>query len=88
MDYAREVGARLRAAGLRMEIDESNEKLGAKIRTAQLSKIPYMLVVGEKEQSTGTVSLRKRSGGDQGSVAVEEFLAEAKKQIETRALSL
>ena len=88
VDYAREVGARLRAAGLRMEIDESDEKLGAKIRTAQLSKIPYMLVVGEKEQSTGTVSLRKRSGGDQGSIAVEEFLAEAKKQIETRALSL
>ena len=88
VDYAREVGARLRAAGLRMEIDESDEKLGAKIRTAQLSKIPYMLVVGEREQSTGTVSLRKRSGGDQGSITVEEFLAEAKKQIETRALSL
>src|SRR5436190_692841 len=88
VDYAREVGARLRAAGLRMEIDESDEKLGAKIRTAQLSKIPYMLVVGEKEAAAGTVTLRKRSGSDQPTVSVEELIGIAQEQARSRALTL
>jgi threonyl-tRNA synthetase len=86
--YADEVEAKLKAAGLRMEVDRGDEKLGAKIRLAQLQKIPYMLVVGEKEASAGTVSLRLRTGGDQGSVPVEELIAKAKDLIVTRSLSL
>jgi len=88
VDYANEVGAQLRAAGLRVEVDASNEKLGAKIRNAQLRKLPWMLVVGEKEASSGTVSLRKRTGGDQGSVAVEELIGMAKALMSSRALTL
>ncbi len=86
--YADEVEAKLKAAGLRVEADRGDEKLGAKIRLAQLQKIPFMLIVGEKEASTGTVSLRLRTGGDQGSVPVEELIARAKELISTRALTL
>jgi threonyl-tRNA synthetase len=88
LDYGREAAGKLRGAGLRVEIDESNEKLGAKIRTAQLKKIPFMLIVGEKEAHSGTVSLRKRTGGDQGSVAIDELIAEALRLKESRALTL
>ncbi|HEY8848218.1 MAG TPA: threonine--tRNA ligase [Thermoanaerobaculia bacterium] len=88
VDYGSDTATRLRAAGLRVDVDSSNEKLGAKIRNAQLKKIPYMLVVGEKEASSGTLSLRKRTGGDQGSISIEEFLAEAKRLISSRALTL
>ena len=86
VDYARKVESTLREAGVRVAIDASNEKLGAKIRTAQLEKIPWMLVVGEKEASSGTVSLRKRSGGDQGTVAVDDLVRQAGELIRTRAL--
>ena len=88
VDYGNEVARKLRASGLRVEMDESNEKLGAKIRQAQLQKVPYMLIVGEKEASVGAVSLRKRSGGDQGSMSIDQFIAEAKQRIDSRALTL
>ncbi|MEA2337532.1 MAG: threonyl-tRNA synthetase [Thermoanaerobaculia bacterium] len=88
LDYGRETAAKIRAAGLRVETDESNEKLGAKIRDAQLKKIPYMLVVGEKEVASGTVSVRKRTGGEQLSMSIDEFVAEAKRVIAARALTL
>jgi len=88
LDYGREVTAKLKAAGLRVQNDESNEKLGAKIRNAQLEKIPYMLVVGEKEASAGTVAVRRRSGGDQGSMSIEDFVAEARRLIDARSLTL
>ena len=88
LDYAESVRKQLRDAGLRVEADVSNEKLGAKIRNAQLQKIPFMLIVGEKEASSGTVSLRKRTGGDQGSVTVEELLGQAKALLESRSLTL
>jgi threonyl-tRNA synthetase len=86
VDYANETAKRLRDAGLRVEVDDSNEKLGAKIRDAQMQKIPYMLVVGEKEASSGTVSVRKRTGGDQGAVPVDDFISEARRLIADRAL--
>ncbi len=86
--YADEVGAKLRAAGVRVEVDSSNEKLGAKIRNAQLRKIPFMLVVGEKEASSGTVTLRRRSGGEQPTVTVDELIASAKDLIASRSLTL
>jgi len=88
LDYGRETAIKLRAAGLRVETDESNEKLGAKIRDAQMKKIPYMLVVGEKEVTSGTVSVRKRTGGEQLSMSIDEFVAEARRVIAGRSLTL
>jgi threonyl-tRNA synthetase len=87
-EYGNEVGAKLREAGIRVEVDASNEKLGAKIRHAQLQKVPYMLVVGEKEASAGTVNLRKRSGGEQISMSVQELIDQAKALMSSRSLSL
>lgn len=79
--YARQVEDKLRAAGIRAESDLRNEKLGYKIREAQLEKLPYMLVVGENEQSAGTVSVRKRGQGDLGAKAVEEVIAQLQEEI-------
>lgn len=80
--YAREVESRLQAAGYRCETDERAEKIGYKIRETQLSQIPYMIVVGEKESGSGTISVRKRDRGDLGSFAVQEFLDLLKKDKE------
>jgi threonyl-tRNA synthetase len=88
LDYGDEVGREMQRAGLRVQVDRSNEKLGAKIRTAQLEKIPFMLVVGEKEAQNRTVALRKRSGGDQGSMTIEEVVVEAQRLIDSRSLTL
>ncbi len=75
-DYAREVLAKLKAAGLRAEIDERNEKIGYKIREAQMQKLPYMLLIGDKEVEEGKVSVRERARGDLGVKTIEEFLAD------------
>jgi threonyl-tRNA synthetase len=88
VDYAEGVAAKLKAADLRVDVDRSNEKLGAKIRDAQMQKVPFMLVVGEKEAAAGTVTLRKRTGGDQPTVSVEELIAIAKEAVRARALTL
>jgi threonyl-tRNA synthetase len=88
VDYADGVEAKLKGAGLRVETDRSNEKLGAKIRQAQLQKIPFMLIVGEQEASAGTASLRLRSGGDQGSMPLDDIINKAQDLIRTRALTL
>jgi len=85
IDYARQVKARLEDAGLRAAVDERSEKVNFKIREAQLQKIPYMLVVGGREASNGTVAVRNRKHGDQGAKSLDEFIAEAKKLIESRA---
>ena len=82
--YANEVAAKLEAAGVRVEVDSRNEKIGYKIREAQMQKIPYMLVVGEKEATTQTVGLRKRGEGDLGAVAVDQFVAEIAAEIKER----
>src|SRR5262249_54041437 len=71
--YARTVKDRLAAAGLRIEVDERQEKIGYKIREAQLQKIPYMLVTGDKEAADGMVAVRSRSAGDQGARTVAEY---------------
>ncbi|MDR2360649.1 MAG: threonine--tRNA ligase [Oscillospiraceae bacterium] len=84
-DYAAKISAQLEAAGLRAETDVRNEKIGFKIRAAQLQKIPYMLVVGDKEAEAGTVSVRTRSGGDLGVSAFDEVLAKLKEESESRA---
>ena len=84
-EYAEQVAKKLQEAGLRAEIDTRNEKIGYKIREAQLQKIPYMLVVGEKEQQSGTVSVRGRKVGDLGSMTAEEFLARATEEIAAKS---
>lgn len=75
VDYANAVSARLRAAGFRSEVDERNEKVGYKIREAELQKIPYMLVVGEKEQTAGGAAVRVHGEGDKGMQTLEEIMA-------------
>jgi threonyl-tRNA synthetase len=79
--YAETVRERLAAAGLRAELDARQEKINYKIREAQLQKIPYMLVVGDREAAEGTVSVRSRSGGDLGARGVDEFLRQAEAEV-------
>ena len=86
IDYARQVEAKLKAAGYRVHLDDRNEKLQAKIRDAQLQKIPYMLVIGGKEAEAGTVAVRHRSKGDLGPRPLDEFIADLKKEIDSRAI--
>jgi threonyl-tRNA synthetase len=85
LDYARSVRDRLSAAGLRATVDERQEKIGYKIREAQVQKIPYMLVVGDREASDSTVGVRHRAAGDQGAQRTEDFIAAAVKEAESRA---
>ncbi|MFN6202923.1 MAG: threonine--tRNA ligase [Acidobacteriota bacterium] len=85
-DQARAVEQSLRADGLRVEADLRSEKIGAKIRDAQLKKIPFMLVIGEREAEAGTVAVRDRVKGDTGAVPVAEFSARLKSLVESRAL--
>jgi threonyl-tRNA synthetase len=86
--YAEDVGTRLGGAGLRVEVDRRGEKLGYKIRDAQLQKVPYMLVVGGREEEAGTVAVRCRSGEDLGAVAVEAFVERAADLTGSRSLEL
>jgi threonyl-tRNA synthetase len=83
MDYARQVESQLKAAGLRVEIDERAERMNAKIRDAQNQKVPYMLVVGDKEAENGQVALRLRNGENPGPIDLETFIAKAEKDVET-----
>jgi threonyl-tRNA synthetase len=81
LDYAGSVRDQLRAAGLRVDLDDRQEKIGYKIREAQLQKVPYMLVVGDRETAERTVSVRTRTGGDQGASPVSDFIGKAGDQI-------
>lgn len=83
-DYAEEVAAKLSAEGVRVEVDGRNEKIGYKIREAQMQKVPHMLIVGEKEATTGTVGHRDRAKGDMGAVAVDEFVAQIVEEIKSK----
>lgn len=82
--YAKELTKRLRLEGLRVEIDERSEKLGAKIREAQLKKTPYMLVIGDKEAENNTASVRSRKEGDLGAKSIDDFVGLIKKEIEEK----
>ena len=86
LEYAAKERDQMRAAGLRCELDTRNEKMGYKIREAQMMKIPYMLVVGDKEIENNTVAVRSRAGGDLGVMEPDAFLAKAKEEIDTKAL--
>ena len=85
LDKAYEVKNKLFDAGIRVELDDRAEKIGYKIREAQMQKIPYMLIVGEKEVESNTVSVRSRKEGDKGAVSVEEFIKSAQEEIESKA---
>jgi threonyl-tRNA synthetase len=84
-DYARSVTERLQAAGLRVELDDRQEKIGYKIRSAQIQKVPYMLVVGDREAAESTIAVRHRSEGDLGSRKVGEFIDAALEEISAKA---
>ena len=86
LEYAAKIRDQLHAAGLRCEVDDRSEKMGYKIREAQMMKIPYMLVVGDKEIENGTVAVRSRAGGDLGVMEPAAFLAKAQEEIASRAL--
>ena len=85
-EYAKSVKAQLDEAGIRAEIDLRSEKIGYKIREAQGKKIPYMLVIGDKEAEAGTVAVRTRAGGDKGAMPLDEFASALLEQIRTRSL--
>ena len=85
VDYGRQVVGQLRAAGVRAELDSGDEKIGAKIRRARIQKIPYLLVVGAKEQQAGAVAVRTRQDEDLGAVPVAAFLEKLSAEIRTRA---
>jgi threonyl-tRNA synthetase len=85
-DWAVEAAQKLEAMGIRVETDLRNEKIGYKIREAQSQKIPYMLVIGDKEAEAGTVAVRTRTGGDKGAMPLDEFAAMILEQIKTRSL--
>ena len=85
LEYAKKVTERLVAEGLRVHLDDRSEKVNLKIRDAQMQKVPYMLVIGDREAEGATVSVRNRKHGDQGAQTVDQFLANIRKLIETKA---
>ena len=88
IDYANEVKARLEAVGMRVELDDRNEKIGYKIREARMQRVPYMLVMGDSEVESGTLSVRSRKEGDLGAKSVDEFITNALVEINTKANGL
>ena len=86
VEYARSVAGQLQAAGLRVEVDDSGERMQAKIRDAQMQKVPYMLVVGDREMGAGQVNLRMRDGNVPGAMPVDDFLALAQESVAERRL--
>lgn len=81
IETANEIQDALLKAGLRVEVDTRNEKLGYKIREAQLEKVPYMFVIGENEKTTGTVAVRKRGEGDLGSLSIADIVEKISTEI-------
>ena len=84
-DYCRSIAERMNAMGMRVTVDERNEKIGYKIRAAQLEKVPYMLVIGEKETTENTVAVRSRKKGDLGAMPIDEFVSFIKTQIDEKS---
>jgi len=88
LEYAQSVKAKLEAAGVRVELDARNEKMNAKIREFTLQKVPFVLVMGDKEAASEAVSVRTRGKGDEGSIALADFITRAQKLIATNAVEL
>ncbi len=87
LDYIKEIERKLSSYGLRCEIDDRSEKIGYKIREAQLQKVPYMILAGDKDIEAGSVSVRSRSGGDIGAMTVDEFVAKAMREVADKSLA-
>ena len=79
--------SKLQSAGIRCEIDDRSEKVGFKIRAAQMEKVPYMILVGDKDIEANTISVRSRKGGDEGATTVEEFLKRITEEVENKVLN-
>jgi threonyl-tRNA synthetase len=88
LEYAQCVKAKLEAAGLRVELDARNEKMNAKIREFTMQKVPFVLVMGDKEAASEAVSVRTRGKGDEGSVALAQFIERATGLVKSRSVSL
>ena len=88
IEYGNEVAAKLKAAGIRVEVDAGSERMNKKIRNAQLQKIPYMLVIGDQEQEAGAVAVRTRANEDRGAMPVDEFLAYIAEKASTQSQEL
>lgn len=88
LDYLLEAKKALEAKGIRCEVDDRSEKIGFKIRSAQLEKVPYMLLSGDKDIENNTVSLRTRSGGDKGAMSLDEFVEKIVAEVESKSLEL
>ncbi len=86
LDKADEITSALKSAGIRAKCDSRSEKIGYKIREAQLEKVNYMLIIGDKEAESGTVSVRSRAEGDIGAISLEEFILKAKTEIDTKEI--
>ncbi len=86
LDYLYDVKKALEAKGIRCEIDDRSEKIGFKIRSAQLEKVPYMLLAGDKDIENNTISVRSRKNGDEGAATLDDFLARILEEVETKAL--
>ncbi len=81
-EYANKVAEEIDKAGIRVEVDERQEKIGYKIREAQLQKVPYMLILGDKEVEGNSVGVRSRTEGDIGQITIEEFITKIKQEVE------
>ncbi len=84
LDYVYDVKKKFEAAGLRVEVDDRSEKIGFKIRAAQLEKVPYMIIAGDKDIENGTISVRSRKDGEQGAMSVDEFIAKITEEVENK----
>jgi len=87
LEYGRKVLSAVKAAGFRATLDDSNERVNAKVKVAQDMKVPYMLVVGGRDEQAGTVSVRDRSRGDLGAIALDAFIQQAKQELASRGRS-
>ena len=87
-DYVSEIAAEMEKAGIRVELDTRNEKIGYKIREAQLEKVPYMVVCGDKDIEAGTISVRSRKGGEQESMTLDQFIAKIQKEVAEKTLNI
>ncbi|RDY21659.1 threonine--tRNA ligase [Criibacterium bergeronii] len=86
LDYSKKVAAELKAQGFRVELDTRAEKIGFKIREAQLEKVPYMLVIGEKEVESSNISVRSRDMGELGAMSIQDFITKLKEEVETKKI--
>ena len=86
LDYAKDLSDALDGQGFRVEVDDRNEKIGKKIREATLEKVPYMIVVGDRDMENKTVSVRTRAGEDLAAMSLEDFTAKLKEVVDSKVL--